>query len=64
MRVDVDVDLCIGSGQCALTVPEIFDQDDDGVVLLLATTAPPELHDEVRDAASRCPVRAITPTDR
>ncbi|MEV8510234.1 ferredoxin [Actinoplanes sp. NPDC051475] len=62
MQVTVDADRCIGSGQCALAVPEVFDQDEDGVVVLRTDTAPPGLHEEVRDAASRCPVSAITPS--
>jgi ferredoxin len=61
VRIQVDSDSCVGSGQCALALPEVFDQDDaDGRVVLLDDRPPTELHGAVREAASRCPVRAIT----
>ena len=31
----VDRDRCIGAGNCVLNAPELFDQDDDGLVVLL-----------------------------
>jgi ferredoxin len=60
MRVIVDQDACISSGQCVLTVPAVFDQNDDGVVVLLDECPPTELHDAVRQAAALCPALAIT----
>ena len=59
-KVVVDEDLCIGAGQCVLVAPEIFDQDDKGLVVLLDATPPPALHDAARKAAKLCPARAIT----
>lgn len=59
MRVTVDTAACIGAGQCALVAPDVFDQDDDGIVMLL-NAAPPELeHSAVRRAAALCPARVI-----
>jgi ferredoxin len=58
--VHVDEDLCIGAGQCVLAAPRIFDQDEQGLVVLLDSTPPPELHDAARKAAKLCPARAIT----
>jgi ferredoxin len=64
MRVVVDQDRCISSGQCVLSAPEVFDQrDEDGVVVLLASDPPAELAAQVRHAASVCPARAITVSD-
>jgi ferredoxin len=60
MRVRVDADRCIGSGQCALTAPGVFDQDDIGIVLLLQPEPPAEREREVRRAEQGCPVQAIT----
>ncbi|MFD8346243.1 ferredoxin, partial [[Kitasatospora] papulosa] len=31
MHVTTDHDRCVGSGQCAMQSPEVFDQDDDGL---------------------------------
>ncbi|MEW2620506.1 ferredoxin [Streptomyces sp. NPDC048106] len=60
MRLSIDPGVCVGSGQCALAVPEVFDQDDeDGTVVLLDDRPQPELHDAVREAAALCPVQAI-----
>lgn len=61
MRVIVDRTRCIGSGSCAATVPEVFDQDqNDGTVVLLDPSPPSKLHEAVRCAATLCPGCAIT----
>lgn len=46
-----------------LAEPAVFDQTDDGVVVLLDECPPAELHDAVREAESLCPAQAITLTD-
>ena len=58
-KVHVDEDLCVGAGQCVLVAPEIFDQDDKGLVILLDATPAPALHEAARRAAKLCPARAI-----
>jgi ferredoxin len=58
--VRVDEDLCIGAGQCVLVAPQIFDQDDRGLVILLDASPPPALHEAARKAARLCPAKAIT----
>ncbi len=35
MHIDIDKDVCIGAGQCALSAPGVFTQDDDGFSALL-----------------------------
>lgn len=63
MRITIDQDACIGSGQCVLGSPEIFDQRDaDGIVVLLQDNPEPGLQKDVREAARICPARAITLT--
>lgn len=60
MKVVVDQDKCIGSGQCVMLAPDVFDQrDEDGIVLLLQAEPPVALHDSVREAARVCPALAI-----
>ena len=59
-KVHIDEDLCIGAGQCVLVAPQIFDQDDRGLVILLDATPPPALHEAARKAAKLCPAKAIT----
>lgn len=58
MRISADRDRCIGSGMCALIAPAIFDQDDDGTVLLLDST-PRQQDSAVREALDSCPARAL-----
>ena len=57
--VIVDEDLCIGAGQCVLVAPQVFDQDDRGLVVLLDASPPPEQHEAARKAAKLCPARAL-----
>lgn len=58
MRVTADRDVCIGAGMCALTAPELFDQDDDGIVTVLSSD--PGSHEEAaREAAGLCPSGAV-----
>ncbi|MER6092086.1 ferredoxin [Streptomyces bluensis] len=59
MRVEVDQPKCVASGQCVLMAPAVFDQDDDGIVLLLDERPTAEHHDDVREAAAVCPATAI-----
>ncbi|WP_332836364.1 ferredoxin [Streptomyces odonnellii] len=59
MRVTVKPDVCIGAGQCVLAAPEVFDQDDEGVVQVVDEAPEHELHQDVLLAAARCPVEAI-----
>jgi ferredoxin len=64
MKVTVDQGKCISSGQCVLTAPEVFDQrDEDGLVVLLNPNPPPELAEDVKQAAALCPALAITVED-
>jgi ferredoxin len=61
MRVKVDIDKCVASGQCSALVPKVFGwREEDGRVQLLDETPEPELHDAVRDAETLCPAAAIT----
>jgi ferredoxin len=60
MKVIVDQNKCVASGQCVLSAPEVFDQrEDDGIVVLRADTPPQGLEDDVRQAVVLCPAQAI-----
>ncbi|MEV7016032.1 ferredoxin [Streptomyces sp. NPDC093991] len=59
MEIRIDHGTCIGSGQCTLTAPAVFTQDDAGYATLVpggATTTTPR---QVTQAALSCPVQAI-----
>jgi ferredoxin len=58
MRVRVNLDKCIGSGNC-LSADAVFDQGDDGLVILLTDRPGADLHEAVGEAALLCPANAI-----
>ncbi|GAA2647917.1 MULTISPECIES: ferredoxin [Streptomyces] len=60
MQISVDQDICIGAGQCALTAPQVFTQDDDGLSEVLPGREDGHGSPLVREAARACPVSAIT----
>ena len=57
IRVEVDRDLCIGSGDCVATVPAVFELDDEGKARVIDPDA--ATSDEILEAARNCPVTAI-----
>ena len=61
LRIVVDRDRCVGSGNCLYWAPGTFDLDDDGV----STVVDPQGDDEerIRVAAEGCPTRAISVED-
>ncbi|MEU7178113.1 MULTISPECIES: ferredoxin [Streptomyces] len=63
MRIEIDPDICIGAGQCVLTAPGVFTQDDEGYSMLLPGREDGAGDPLVREAARACPVGAITITD-
>ncbi|MFG2417672.1 ferredoxin [Streptomyces sp. NPDC048448] len=60
MDIAIDKDVCIGAGQCALTAPGVFTQDDDGFSEVLPGREDGGGGPLVREAARACPVGAIT----
>ncbi|SNX65666.1 ferredoxin [Streptomyces sp. TLI_55] len=62
MHIDIDKDVCIGAGQCALAAPAVFTQDDDGFSTLLPGREDGAGDPMLREAARACPVGAITVT--
>jgi len=60
MRITADADQCVGAGQCVLAAPDVFDQDDDGLVMVLQPTPEGTHQLAVHAAADVCPSRSIT----
>ena len=71
-EVSADTEVCIGSGNCVSSAPEIFDQSDDGTVVVRRQRVEGDAVASVREAADNCPAFAIllsptgsgTPSDR
>ena len=58
LAVTVDRGLCIGSGDCVDTAPDVFQLDDEDKAVVVDPDGAP--YDEVLEAAQNCPVTAIS----
>jgi ferredoxin len=58
LEIEIDGDLCIGSGNCVYEAEGVFTLDDEGISVVVDPAASPE--DKVLAAARKCPSRAIT----
>ena len=63
VRISVETDRCVGAGQCVLAAPDIFDQDDFGIVQVLAEPGDAESLEAAEQASLVCPSQSITLTD-
>ncbi|MEE4023418.1 ferredoxin [Gordonia sp. PKS22-38] len=64
MKITIDQDKCIASGQCVAAADAVFDQrDDDGIAFLIDEDPPTSEADDVRHAAAVCPALAIVVED-
>ncbi|WP_329331299.1 ferredoxin [Streptomyces sp. NBC_00663] len=59
MKVELEADKCVASGQCVLVAMDVFDQDDDGIAILLKQEIGDDLLDDVKEAVAVCPAAAI-----
>ena len=60
MKVHADRDVCIQAGNCVMVADSLFDQDDDGIVVVLVDDIPAEDQDKAREAVKLCPSQALT----
>jgi ferredoxin len=60
MRLEKNHDRCIGAGQCVLTDPRIFDQDDHGLVRVLIEQPQGADESAARKAVFICPAKALS----
>lgn len=58
LSIEINRDVCMGSGNCSFWAPGVFDLDDDGVAIV--TDAAGESEDKIILAAQGCPTQAIT----
>ncbi|MFD8963844.1 ferredoxin [Streptomyces sp. NPDC059568] len=60
MKVTLDQDKCVASGQCVVAAADVFDQrDEDGIAVLLNPNPTAQQTDDTRHAAAVCPALAI-----
>jgi len=58
VRIEIDREKCMGSGNCSFWAPGVFDLDDEGIAYVVDPTAAPE--EKIALAAEGCPTQAIT----
>jgi ferredoxin len=63
VRVSANPDTCVTSCMCVYRAPEVFDQDEAGLVVVLDHEPPARLIEDVQRAARGCPTRSITVTE-
>lgn len=59
MRVQADRDVCIQAGNCVMVADAVFDQDDDGIVVVLVDEIPDDQLEHAREAVKLCPSQAL-----
>ncbi len=55
-----DRHVCIGAGMCVMTDDALFDQDDEGIVLLRCDAVAEDHRQRVREAVNLCPSGALS----
>ena len=63
MRIAADRDVCIQAGNCVMVADTLFDQDDDGIVVVLVDDVPDGEEDKAREAVKLCPSQALRIAD-
>ncbi len=62
MKVEIERERCISSGNCVLVSPNVFDQDDHAIVRLHTDTVDEPDVASVEEAVEGCPAAAISIT--
>ena len=63
MKIVADREVCIQAGNCVMAADTLFDQDDDGVVVVLVDEVPEDEEDHAREAVKLCPSQALRVAD-
>ena len=61
LRISIDRDTCMGSGNCCFHAPATFDLDDDMKAIVVDPTGDPD--QRILLAADGCPTRSIAVTE-
>ena len=63
MRIEVDIDKCMGHGVCESIADDVFEVQDDGSMLILAQDRPESDRDRMEQAITGCPAAALRLVD-
>ncbi len=61
LEIEINRELCMGSGNCSFWAPGVFDLDDEGIAFVLAVDGDPQ--EKVVLAGQGCPTQAISVTE-
>jgi ferredoxin len=59
MRVAGDREICMAAGVCVMTADTVFDQDGDGIVVLMSDPVSADDERIARNAVRMCPSGAL-----
>ncbi len=58
IRIDIDREKCVGSGNCVFWAPATFDLDDEGLSVVIDPSG--DSVDRIRVAVDGCPSNALS----
>ncbi len=58
LRIEINRDACMGSGNCSFWAPGVFDLDDDGIAIVIDAEAADD--EKIVLAGQGCPTQAIS----
>jgi ferredoxin len=63
VRVEVDLDKCTGHGICESIAEDVFEVQDDGIVLIHDNERPQTDRVRMQQTVTQCPAAALRLTD-
>jgi ferredoxin len=63
VKVTANRDVCISAGNCVMAASAVFDQDEDGIVVMLVDDVPESEEGHAREAVKLCPSQALRIAD-
>jgi ferredoxin len=60
LQIEINREVCMGSGNCSFWAPGVFDLDDEGIAVVLDPEAASD--DKIILAGQGCPTQAISIT--
>ena len=63
VKIQADRDVCIQAGNCVMVADTVFDQDDDGIVVVRVDEVPEGEEEHAREAVKLCPSQALQLVD-
>lgn len=59
MKIEIDIDMCVGHGVCENIRSDLFEVRDDGIAHLLTEELSEADRRDIEDAVNQCPAYAL-----